>query len=177
MKKGPYTVLSSKNVYKNPWISITEEHAIRDPGEKSTFGIIDYGSGVSILALDTKQNVYLIKEYYYAIEEYALQIPSGGIESGETPLDAAKRELLEETGIKNGDWIDLGFVNPLTMILKSPAYLFLVKNCEITEENEKGIEITRKPFEEVYQMVLDSKINHAPTCVAILKAKHYITSE
>lgn len=174
MKKGPYTILVSKNVYKNPWISIDEEKVVHDNGNESTFGIIDYGSGVSILALDKNENVYLIKEYYYAIEEYALQLPSGGIDKNESPIEAAKRELLEETGIKNGKWIDLGFVHPLTMILKSPAYLFLVKNCDITFSNESQIEVIKKPFEEVYQMVLDSKINHAPSCVAILKARKYL---
>ena len=68
----------------------------------------------------------------------------------------------------------MGYVHPLTMILKSPAYLFLVKNCEVSSSHESEIEIVKKPFKEVYQMVLDSKINHAPSSVAILKAHAYL---
>lgn len=172
-QKGPYKILSSKNVYKNPWISIQEDEVIQKNGVKSTFGVIDYGSGVSILALDKEKNVCLIKEYYYAIEEYALQLPSGGIEKNETPLDAAKRELLEETGITGDNWINLGFVHPLSMILKSPAYLFLVTGLSYSNNIEEGIEIIKKSFKEAYDMVVKSEINHAPSCVAILKAKKY----
>lgn len=174
MKKGPYKILGSKIVYKNPWISVIEDIVIRPDGKEGIFGVVDYGSGVSVVALDETNQIYLIKEYYYAVERYALEIPSGGIDAGETPLEAAKKELLEEAGITAKTWIELGFTDPLTMILKSPAYLFLAKDLQIVQDPEKEIEVTRVPFEEAYQMVMDSLITHAPSCVAILKAKSYL---
>lgn len=173
MKKGPYKVLSSKTVYKNPWIEVREDNVVRK-GKKSTFGIINYKPGISVVALDKDKNIYLVREFYYAINEYGIQVPSGGIEKGQSPLDAAKTELLEETGLVANNWISLGFVHPLTMILNSPAYLFLVLNVRKNVEPEKGIELVKMPFEEAYKMVLDGKIVHAPSCVVILKAKIWL---
>lgn len=172
-KKGPYKVLSSKKVYKNPWIEVREDKVERD-GQKGIFGVVDYGSGVSVVALNKQGRIYLVKEYYYAIESYGLQVPSGAIDNGESPLEAAKKELLEETGFIARSWQELGFVHPLTMAIKSPAYLFLAREVEQKQEPEDNIEVVELPFEEAYQMVLKSKINHAPSCVAIMKANMYL---
>lgn len=174
MKKGPYEVISSSQVYKNPWIEVREDEVIGLDGKQGTFGVINYGSGVSIAALDSQKNIYLVKEYYYAIEQIGLQVPSGGIDDKETPLEAAKRELKEETGITAKKWVGLGFTNPLTMILKSPAYLFLALDLENKGSGEKGIEIVKTPFDKAFEMVLSSEINHAPSCLAIMKSKVYL---
>ncbi len=171
--RGPYKVLSSKTVYKNPWIEVKEDNVVRG-GKKITFGIINYKPGVSIVALDEDKNIYLVKEFYYAINEYGIQVPSGGIEKGQSSLDGAKAELLEETGLVAKEWISLGFVHPLTMILNSPADLFIALNVQKQREPEKGIELVKIPLEEAYQMVIDSKIVHAQSCVAILKAKIWL---
>lgn len=174
MKKGIYEIIESRVMYKNPWIEVKEEHVIGPNGKASIFGTIDYGSGVSVLALDNNRNIFLIREYYYVLERYGVQLPSGGIENGETALDAAKKELLEETGLIADTWQDLGITDPLTMIIKSPAYLFLATNLKTRGDEEEGITVIKKTFEEAYQMVLDSKITHGPSCVAILKAKAYL---
>lgn len=177
MKKGPYKVVSSKIAYKNPWIKIIEEKIEKRGGKPGFYGVIDYGKGVSTVALDDLKNIYLVKEYYYAIEQYALQTPSGAIDKGETALNGAKKELLEETGLRSDNWIELGYVNPLTMILKSPAYLFLALNVEKVGVPEDDIEVVKMPFEKAYEMVLNSEITHAPSCVAILKAKIHLNKK
>lgn len=174
MKKGPYEVTHSSWVYKNPWIEVREDKVLGPGSKQGTFGVIDYGSGVSVVALDSRKNVYLVKEYYYAIEQYGLQVPSGGIDHKETSLEAAKRELKEETRIIAKKWVELGFTHPLTMILKSPAYLFLAIDLESKGSVEKGIKIVKTPFDKAYEMVLSSEINHAPSCLAIMKAKVYL---
>lgn len=171
--KGPYKILSSKTVYKNPWIKVMEEKIIRD-GKRGTFGIINYKPGVSVVALDSKKNIYLVKEFYYAINDYGIQTPSGGIENNQSSLEAAKTELLEETGLVSNEWIKLGFVHPLTMILNSPADLFLALNVVRKRNSEKEIEVLKISFDEAYQMVLDNKIVHAPSIVSILKAKIWL---
>lgn len=174
MKKGPYKVLSSKIVYKNPWIRIIEDKVVKPGGEEGVFGVIDYGKGVTIAAINRKKEIYLVKEYYYAIEDYALQLPSGAIDKKEASLSAAKRELLEETGLTSTKWVELGMIHPLTMILRSPAYLFLALNAEESERREAGIEILKVPFEKAYDMVLKNQIVHSGSVVAILKAKIWL---
>lgn len=129
-----------------------------------------------MVAIDSNKKIYLIREYCYAIEKYDLKIPSGGVDKGETPLKAAKRELKEETGMIAKNWIELGFINPLNMILNNSAYLFLALNLIRQDKTEKEIEVVPMPFEKAHQMVIDSKITHSPSCVAILKAKIYLDS-
>ncbi len=174
VKKGPYDVLSSEVKYKNPWMEVREDKVIRPDGKEGIFGTVDYGRGVVIVALDAKKNIMLVREYYYVLEEYLLQAPAGGIEIDETPLEAAQKELLEETGMVSSQWIELGFTHPLTLVIKSPAYLFLALDVTKQQEPEPETENVVLPFAEAYQMALDSKIPHAPSTIAILKAKIHL---
>lgn len=174
MKRGPYTIISRKPIYKNPWIEVVEDKVLHPNGKAGIFGTINYQTGVSIVALNANHEIYLIKKYLYAIEEYGVELPSGGIDEKETPLEAAKRELREETGLISDNWTPLGYVHPFTMIIKSPAYLFLAQDVvqqEIIEDTQEGLVIVKKPWVEAFQMVLDNQITHAQSCVALLKTK------
>ena len=172
MKKGPYTVVSSKDIYKNQWIHVKEDAVIRPDGTQGIFGTVEYGRGVSILPLDSDTNVVLVKEYDYVLGEYGLKIPSGGVDETEEPIHGAKRELLEETGYETNHWTSLGYVNPLTMVIKLPQYLFLAEKIEhVTEKSEVEIELVKVPFKTAYEWVMENKITHSPSCVAILKTK------
>ena len=65
MNKGPYTVTSSKQIYQNPWITVQEDTVIRPDGKEGIFTTVDNGTGVSVVALDKENNIYLVKEYFY----------------------------------------------------------------------------------------------------------------
>src|SRR5260221_11768945 len=125
--RGPFTIKSSKTVYKNPWIEVKEDEVIRPDGTEGIFGTIDYVPGLSIVALNKNNEIYLVKEYYYVLEEEGIQTPSGGVDFGENTFQAAKRELLEENGCVSGEWVDLGLVQALNMIIKYPSKLFFSK--------------------------------------------------
>lgn len=134
-------------------------------------------SGVSVLPLDEFGFVYLTDEFHYALEQDALEVVSGAIDHEETPLDAAKRELEEELGIRAEEWINLGEVNPFTTVIKSPATLFLAKKLQFTTSHQEGtenIKLVKLKLEEAVKMVMESKITHGPSCVLILKAKEYL---
>lgn len=174
MKSNPYKILSSKLIYKNPWIEVKEDEVISPSGKRKTFGTVDNGEGVVVVAVNKNREVYLIKEFYYVLKEIGIQTPAGGINPGETPLEAAKKELLEEAGIIANKWVNLGKVNSLTMIIKSPAHLFLALELEIGIKTEQEIDVIKVPFDEAYEMVLNGKISLAPSCLAIIKAKKYL---
>jgi 8-oxo-dGTP pyrophosphatase MutT (NUDIX family) len=177
--RGPFKVKSSKTVYKNPWIEVKEDKVIRPDGTEGIFGTVDYNPGVSIVALNAANDVYLVKEYDYVLDEEGIKLPTGGVDSGETPIEAAKRELLEETGCVSDTWISLGLLQPFTTIIKSPMYLFLVRDVkeQLKQPQDKLLKKLIFPFEEACKMVMQSAIVHGGSCVAILKAKEYLQNE
>lgn len=174
MKRGPYEISSTKEIYKNPWIQVREDIVLKPNGDKGLFGVVDYSAGASVVALNKKNEIFLVKEYAYAIDEYSISLPQGGVEPNESPIDAAKRELKEETGVHADEWKELGYINPYTMIIKGPIYLFLAKNAQIVSPHEPEFEIMTVPFETAVQWVMESKINHSGSSIAILKAREFV---
>jgi len=176
VKKGPWIFINSKDIYSNPWIKVREDSVIRPDGEDGIFGVVIMKSGVSVLPIDDQGNVFLTKEYHYAVERETLEAISGGIDTNESKLEAAKRELKEEAGIEAKKWIDMGVVDPFTTVVNSPNYLFLAMDLTFSEANPEGtenIKIIKIPFKQAVDFVMQSLITHSATATLILKAKNY----
>ena len=176
IKKGPWVFIDSKDIYSNPWIKVREDNVIRPDGKDGIFGVVTMKSGVSVLPLDNQGNVFLTKEYHYAVERETLEAISGGIDNNESKLDAAKRELKEETGIRAKKWIDMGVVDPFTTVVNSPNYLFLAMDLTFSEANPEGtesIKVIKVPFKQAVDFVMQSLITHSATTTLILKVKNY----
>lgn len=180
-KKGPFWVLSSREIYKNPWIRVREDQVIRPNGKRGIFGIVEALPGISVIPLDKQGTCYLTKEYHYGVGKVTIETVSGGMDKKESPLKTAKRELLEETGLKSQHWVYLKSFYPFTTILYSPQYVFLaldVKKVALpSEEDKKLIKIIRIPFRRAVEMVLKGTIFHAGTAIALLKADYYLRKE
>jgi 8-oxo-dGTP pyrophosphatase MutT (NUDIX family) len=178
IRKGPWQIEASNQKYKSAWLEVTEDRVIKPNGEAGSFATVKLKPGVSVLAIGDDDQVYLTSEYRYAIEQKSIEVVSGATEADETPEMAARRELREELGIEAESWVDLGTVDPLTSILRSPARLFLAKELSFFEpqaDDSEIIEMVQMKLNEAVNMVMDSKITHAPSCVLILKAHHLLT--
>src|SRR5436305_465953 len=120
-ERGPWKVLKSDSVYKDPWLELVRDEVIRPDGQPGTHTIAYIKPGVSVLALDADGTVCLTHEFHYGVGRVTLEVVSGGIDEGESPEDAAKRELKEELGITAEEWSDLGVVDPFTAMVNSPT--------------------------------------------------------
>ncbi len=177
-KKGPWTITDTKVVYQNPWIKVREDKVIRPDGKDGIFGVVEQKSGVSVIPLDAEGNVYLTQEYHYAVERITIEAISGGIDEGEDALQAAQRELKEETGFVAKKWTYLGVVDPFTSILVSPNHIYLAEELTKGESEQEGtetIKIIKMPYDTALEMVMKSEITHGASCVALLKIKNTIT--
>ena len=171
-----YRLQSRRDVYRSRWLYLREDQVIRPDGGAATFGVIEMKAGSSVLAVNDRREVYLVKEYKYGIERYSTEVVSGAIESGENPLEAAQRELREEAGLSASEWIDLGVIDPFTTIVRSPNHIFLALDVQPGESNPEDGEVLEgllAPFAEAVEMVMRSEITHGASCVAILKAARY----
>lgn len=177
IKKGPWTVINSKIVYKNPWITVREDRVIRPDNEEGIFGVMEMKPGVSILPLDDENNVYLTQEYHYAVERVTIEAISGGIDDKENKFETARRELKEETGILADEWTDLGVVDPFTTVVNSPNYMLLARRLTFIKAKPEGtenIKVIKVPLAKAIKWVMKSKITHAATSTLILKVKNLL---
>jgi 8-oxo-dGTP pyrophosphatase MutT (NUDIX family) len=170
---GPYERLSTREVYRNPWIRVRADDVIRPGGIRGEFAVLEMRGGSSTLAVDDGDYAYLVEEYKYGIERLTIEAPSGGFDHGETPLETAQRELREEAGIEAGEWLPLGSIHPFTTAVKSPVFLFLARKLSMCPQNlDPGevVQVVRMPFAELVDRVMSGEIDHGPTCVLALKA-------
>jgi len=176
-RRGPWTLKGTAEKYKNEYFQILEDDVIRPDGSQGTFSRILLKRGVSVLAVDDEQNVYLTSEYRYAVERDSIEVVSGGLDEDESTLECARRELREEAGIAARKWTSLGFVDPLTSIVHAPAELFIAQDLSFVEPQHESTEIIRiisVKLDEAVRMVMDSEITHGPSAVLILKAHTYL---
>lgn len=175
---GPWKIVRSHAIYKDPWIEVRKDDVIRPDGAPGTHSLVHMKHGVSVLPLDDEGNVYLTEEFHYGVGRDTIEVISGGLESGEDPLVGGQREAREELGIIAREWIPLGTVDPFTTMAVSPTALFLARGLSFVEARPEGTELIRcvkKSLAEAVEMVLSSEITQGPSCVLILKTHLYVS--
>lgn len=171
-RHGPWTIINSTMIYRDPWIRLDRDDVIRPDGLTGTYSTVELKAGVTVVALDSQSNVHLTSEFHYAVGRVTLEGASGGIESGESPLASAQRELREELGIIASRWTSLGTVDPFTAAVRSPVELYLAQELTFADAQLEGtelIECVSMSLSEAIEHLMDGRITHAPTCVALLK--------
>lgn len=174
---SPWQKLSSKIVYQNPWIKIREDKVIRPDGKKGIYGYVDTTDCVGIVAINGNDEIYLIKQWRYVGKMNTIELPWGGCEHGENPLHAAKRELLEETGLVAKKWSSLGYFVLYPSLSTEKSYLYLAKDLKLLKSQPEGSEkllVFKLPFKKAYQWAIKRKINDSFSTAAILRAKEYL---
>lgn len=171
-KNGNWTIKETKKVFENDYFTVLEDDVIKPDGKDGKYATIDFKPGVCILPVDDEENVYLTKQFRYALGRADLEAAAGVIEN-EDRLEAARRETREELGIEAEEWTELGKIESDTSITNSTTHLFLARKLsfhEPKEENTEQIEIVKMKLVEAVERVLSGEITHGQTCVLILKA-------
>jgi ADP-ribose pyrophosphatase len=146
--------LSTETIHTNPWWEYKKDIFERPDG---TTGEYFYGenpgSGAAfIIPVLPNGNILLVRQYRYLRDRFSISFPGGGIDAGESPSEAAKRELLEETGYQVGELIKLGEFEGCMGLVKDMCHVFLSTDLELIAEpkiteNEEIEIIERRPDE------------------------------
>ena len=142
-------------------------------GEEHDFFVLESSPWVNVIPLTEGGDVVMIEQYRHGIRDITLEIPGGLVEPGDTPEEAARRELREETGYGGGELVELGFVHPNPAIQNNRCHTFLAKNVlplGIQEMDDKeDIEVVLVPLGQIRALIRDGRISHSLVIVAFYR--------
>lgn len=168
---NPWETVSTRVVYDNPWIKVREDEVLRPDGRPGIYGVVHFKNvAVGVLAVEDG-DVYLVGQYRYTLERYSWEIVEGGCPEGEDTLDAARRELEEETGLRARDWVRMGEAHLSNSVSDELAVWYLATGLEQGEPRPDGTErlqVRRVSLEEALRMTFAGEITDALSMLALM---------
>ena len=112
--------------YENAWITVWHDEVSRPDGSPGIYGLVHFANlAAGVVALDDEDRIVLVGQHRYTLDAYSWEIPEGGVPAGEDPLDGAKRELREETGLEAERLDRAGTVELSNSVTDERAILYL----------------------------------------------------
>jgi len=175
---NPWQTLSEREAYTNPWISVSHREVLNPSGNPGIYGVVHFKNvAVGVVPLDAEGYTWLVGQYRYPLQRYSWEIPEGGGPLGTDSLAAAKRELLEETGITAHRWTPLLEMHLSNSVTDEYGVAYVAQDLEMGEaepEDTEQLHIRRLPFAEVVEMVMRGEITDALSMIAILKVHEWL---
>jgi len=176
-----WKTLSSRIAYENPFMLVHEDQAINPAGKRTIYGYVESKSdSVYVVPVDDERNTYLVRQYRYPIKQATWELVAGRTDN-QPPETAAKRELLEETGLEADDITTIGEIYMATGIagFKSTICIArsLTKVTDQLDESDGILEVMRVSMDEVVEKILAREIQCSPSITAFFMAKAYLEGE
>ncbi len=172
---NPWKILGESNVYENSWIKVTEYKVINPNNGIGIYGQVHYKNiAIGILALDKDYNTWLVGQYRFPLKAYSWEIPEGGGHLKIPPIESAKRELKEETGIISNNWSVLLERDLSNSVSDEGSIVFVAQDLVFEEsqpEETEQLQVKKIAFDDVFEMVMEGEIRDSITVATILKAK------
>ncbi len=168
---NPWRRHSRRLAYENPWIEVHHDEVTRPDGQPGIYGVVHFrGRAVGIVAIDDEDRVVLVGQFRYTMGHYSWEIPEGGVPVGEDPLEGARRELREETGVEATTWREIGGLEISNSISDEVGFMYLATGLtQGTAEPDptEDLRVRRVPFGEVMAMVDRGEIPDALSQLAL----------
>lgn len=171
----PWQVLDSKVLISERWLELREERVRLENGhEIERFHVIRGPDWASVLCVTEESEVVLVRQYRHGMQAASLELPAGVIEPDETPEQAARRELAEETGYEADDWVCIQSVSPEPARHTTRAHFYCARGARpiraAAPEPSEVLELVKVPLEQLGRLATDGTIAHGVHVGAILAA-------
>jgi len=171
------TVKSTTEVYKGRIFNFVTENLTLPNGRDAEMAFIRHPGSIAVVPLLDDNTVVMEVQYRHPVGEYLLEIPAGTLEPDESPLNCAKRELMEETGFRAQELIELGKIHMIPAYSDEEIHVFIAKGLTPAKQNldpDEIIEVVTYPLEKAVQMIDAGKITDALTILSIQMTWFYI---
>ena len=168
---NPWRVTGEQKIYDNPWISVTEYAVINPSGGNGIYGKVHFKNrAIGIVPMDEKGHIWLVGQYRFVLNAFSWEIPEGGGILESDPLDAAKRELKEETGIVADSWEKILEIHLSNSVSDEFGIIYLatgLKQEEAEPEDTEQLHIQKVSLEDAFRMVLNHQITDSLSVAGI----------
>jgi ADP-ribose pyrophosphatase len=167
-------IISSKEAYRCGLFHVTEDEATDGKGWTIRRSVVRHAGSAVMMAVDKKQRVLLVRQYRLPAEKFLWELPAGKIDPGENALQAAKRELIEETGYRAKKWKKLAEFYPSPGYVEEKMTIFLASELsagEATPMDDERIETKWFSKKELKKRIRNNSIVDGKTMIAFLHWK------
>lgn len=174
----PWSIVHENKEYQTPIFNLlSRKMRLEAEGEhkEGIFYVLDAPEWVNVIPITEANEVVLVEQYRYGVEEPTLEIPGGMVDPGEAPQTAIQRELAEETGYVSESWSSLGKVSSNPAIMNNFTHLFLAKSCrfegfkEAHGDEHERINIHTMPVERFLSLAADGTVHHTIVLAAVAR--------
>lgn len=177
---GPWKKLNDTVVYENPWIRVHHQDVLNPNGNPGIYGKVHFKNlAIGIIALDDDYNTWIVGQFRYPLNQYSWEIPEGGGLLGVDPIDSAKRELMEECGLKATEWTQILDMHLSNSVSDEYGVIYVAKGLsqfDSEPEDTEQLVVKKVPFDTLFQMVMNGEITDSLTVAGVLKA-HILKSQ
>ena len=176
MKRKSPTAVQSLPCYEGEFLRVTLERAVDPEGYEIKRVIVHHHGSAVVLPVDSRGRILLVRQYRLAAGKYLWELPAGRIDEGERPLEAAKRELVEETGYRGRDWIRIASFYPSPGFLSEKMHVYVVRGLQAGEKQPDGDErLTSKWFSmtTLGELIAKGKIEDGKTLIGVMAWREF----
>ena len=167
----------SATLHKGRVFNLMNENYTLDNGVTSDMDFIQHPGAAAMVPMLNYQEVVLIKQYRHAIRKFIWEIPAGTLDPNESPINCARRELIEEIGYSATDWHRLGTITPLPGCSDERIHIFLaldLKPAQQELDDDEMINVHKMNLSEAMQMILAGEISDGKTISGLFLASHWL---
>jgi 8-oxo-dGTP pyrophosphatase MutT (NUDIX family) len=174
----PWRAGVERLVFENGWIRVTDQTAVAPTGRPAHYGVVHFKNvAIAVLPVHEDGTVTLVGQHRFPARDYSWEVPEGGSPHGEDPLDGAKRELAEETGLVAADWREIMQAQLSNSVTDERMVGYLALGLSeaaeaVAPDETEAIALARVPFRQALEAAVAGQMTDMLTVAMLLRGHH-----